>query len=41
MLIHLKKKAHSHALKIINKINRECVITVSDVKVLRGGYIKK
>lgn len=41
LLIHLKRKRISHAMKIVNKINRECVVTVSDVKVLRGGYIKK
>ena len=39
--IHLKRSRISATVKLINKSIANCMITVSDVKVLRGGYIKK
>lgn len=41
LLLHLKRKRIAHALKLINEMENECFITVTDVKVISGGYIKK
>lgn len=39
--IHLKRNRITSTVKLINKNIANCMITVSDVKVLKGGYIKK
>lgn len=39
--IHLKRNRIPATVKLINKSIKNCVITVRDVKVLKGGYIKK
>lgn len=39
--IHLKRKRITPTVKLINKNIPNCVIAVSDVKILRGGYIRK
>lgn len=39
--IHLKRNRIPATVKLINKNIKSCVITVRDVKVLQGGYIKK
>lgn len=39
--IHLKRNRVNATVKLINRNTPDCVITVSDVKVLKGGYIKK
>lgn len=41
LFIHLKRSRIAEAVKLINKINEKCVITVSDVRVLHGGFIRK
>jgi uncharacterized protein YebE (UPF0316 family) len=41
LFIHLKRSKIADATRLINKINENCVITVSDVRVLRDGFIKK
>lgn len=39
--LHLKRSRVKPTVNLINKNISDCVISVSDVKVLRGGYIKK
>lgn len=39
--LHLKRNRISPTIKLINKNLENCVISVSDVKVIKGGYIKK
>lgn len=39
--IHLKRSRIPATVKLINKNIKDCVITVRDVKVIKGGYIKK
>ena len=39
--IHLKRNRIASTIRLINKNLPNCVITVTDVKVLKGGYIKK
>jgi uncharacterized protein YebE (UPF0316 family) len=39
--IHLKRNRIPSTVKLINKTIKNCVITVRDVKVIKGGYIKK
>ena len=41
LFVHLKRNRIADAVKLINEINNECVITVTDVRVLHGGFIKK
>lgn len=41
LMIHLKRNRIAETVKLINNSTDTCVITVTDVKVLRGGYIKK
>jgi len=41
LMIHLKRSRIAFAVKLINKLSSDCFITVSDIKVIRGGYIKK
>lgn len=41
LAIHLKRNRVSATVKLINKNISNCMITVTDVKVLKGGYIRK
>jgi len=41
LLMHLKRKRLPEAIKLINGIRADCLITVTDVKVVRGGYFMK
>ncbi|MFA5449919.1 MAG: DUF5698 domain-containing protein [Clostridia bacterium] len=41
LLIHLKRNRLNATVKLINRTCPDCVISVSDIKMLRGGYIKK
>lgn len=41
LLLHLKRKRIPRAVSIIKENLENAVITVNDVKVIRGGYIKK
>lgn len=41
MLMHMKRKRIPEAMRIINETRGDCLITVTDVRVLRGGYIVK
>lgn len=41
LLMHLKRKRLPEAVKLINGIRADCFITVTDVKVVRGGYFMK
>ncbi|MGI6213660.1 MAG: DUF2179 domain-containing protein [Christensenellales bacterium] len=41
LLIHLRRKRITKIVRLVNKIAPRSMITVSDVKVLHGGYIKK
>ncbi|MDD3946566.1 MAG: DUF5698 domain-containing protein [Clostridia bacterium] len=39
--VHLKRSRIASTVKLINKNLETCVISVTDVKVIKGGYIKK
>lgn len=39
--VHLKRSRLAATIKLINKSLDNCVISVSDVRVVKGGYIKK
>lgn len=41
LLLHLRRKRLPEAIKLINSIKKDCLITVTDVKVIRGGYFMK
>ncbi len=41
LIIHLKRKRIPQAVKIINDIASDTVISINDVKSIRGGYLKK
>jgi uncharacterized protein YebE (UPF0316 family) len=41
LLIHLKRSRIAEAVKLVNQANEKCVITVTDLRVVRGGFIKK
>jgi len=41
LMLHLKRKRIRRAVSIIKENLSSSVITVNDVKVIRGGYIKK
>lgn len=41
LILHLKRKRIPAALKIIKQRLNDAVITVNDVRVINGGYIKK
>lgn len=39
--VHLKRNRIASTVRLINKHISSCVISVTDVKVLKGGYIRK
>lgn len=41
LLLHLKRKRIKRALTLIREDLKSAMITVSDVKMIKGGYIKK
>lgn len=41
MLIHLKRSRISNTVRLIQSIQKNCVITITDVKFVRGGFIRK
>lgn len=41
LILHLKRKRIPHAISIIRANLKDALITVNDVKVINGGYIKK
>lgn len=41
LTIHLKRKRVKPTVALINEHITNCFITVTDVKILRGGYIRK
>lgn len=41
LLIHIKRSRIPVTVKLINKICPDCMISVSDLKTIKGGYIKK
>lgn len=41
LVIHIKRKNIPKAVKIVNDVTQDCIITVNDVKTIRGGFIKK
>ena len=41
LLIHIKRKNIPKAMKIVHDISKDCIITVNDVKAIRGGFIRK
>lgn len=41
LFIHLKRSRIPQAVNLLNQINKNLVITVTDLRVVRGGYIKK
>jgi uncharacterized protein YebE (UPF0316 family) len=41
LLIHLKRSRIPATVKLVNQTNPKCVIAVSDLRVVRGGFIKK
>ncbi len=41
LIIHLKRKRIPQAVKIINDVTKDSVISINDVKAIRGGYMKK
>ena len=41
LIIHIKRSRVSSAVKLVNSVSSDCVITVQDVRALKGGYIKK
>jgi uncharacterized protein YebE (UPF0316 family) len=41
LMVHLKRNRIAATVKLINALSDKCVITMSDVKVIRGGFIKK
>jgi uncharacterized protein YebE (UPF0316 family) len=40
LLIHLKRRRIDETVNLIHKINKNLVVTVTDLKVLYGGFIK-
>jgi len=41
LMVYLKRKRIAATVKLINIISDKCVITMSDVRIIRGGFIKK
>jgi len=41
LLIHLKRKRIATAVRLVQDNMENCMITVNDVKAVRGGYIKR
>lgn len=41
LILHLKRKRMPEALKVVKKRLGDAVVTVNDVRVVNGGYIKK
>jgi uncharacterized protein YebE (UPF0316 family) len=41
LILHLKRKRIPAAIKIIKQKSKDAMITVNDVRVVSGGYIKK
>jgi len=41
LLIHIKRKNIPKAVKIVQDMAKDCIITVNDVKAIRGGFIRK
>ena len=41
LILHLKRKRIPHAISIIKSKLKDAMITVNDVKVVNGGFIKK
>ncbi len=41
LLVHLKRNRIPATVKLINSVAPESVLTVSDLKIIRGGFIKK
>ena len=41
LLMHLRRKRLQQAVRLINGIKSDCLITVTDVRLVRGGYIVK
>jgi len=41
LIIHVKRKNIPKAVKIVNDITQECIITINDVKSIRGGFVRK
>lgn len=39
--VHLKRNRIASTVKLINKHTDNCVISVTDLKVIKGGFIKK
>ena len=39
--VHLKRNRIASTVKLINKHTENCVISVTDLKVIKGGFIKK
>ena len=40
VFIQLKRKSVAHAIEFVQQISPEAVISVSDIKTVRGGFIK-
>jgi len=41
LMMHLRRKRLPDAIRLINSIEADCLITVTDVKLIRGGYFLK
>ncbi len=41
LIIHVKRKNISKAVKIVHDIAMDSIITVNDVKAIRGGFMRK
>lgn len=41
LMIHMKRKRISDAVRLVQGKIKDCMITVNDVKAIRGGYVKK
>lgn len=41
LLIHMKRKRISAAVRLVQESMENCMITVNDVRAIRGGYIRK
>ncbi|MDD4003256.1 MAG: DUF5698 domain-containing protein [Clostridia bacterium] len=41
LFIHLKRSRITEAVKLLNQISEKLVITITDLRVVSGGYIKK
>lgn len=41
LLIHIKRKNIPKAIRIVHEMSKDAIITVNDVKAIRGGFIRK